>query len=812
MKKNTTFLLLFLLFTSLGLRAQVKDISFTLSPVGEYSWFDNKSGLNDAFLIGGKLGFGFGEYLELRGIYLRSMDLNTNFSDFGLPNYSQGMLVNQNLTLTRWGGEFKANLGTGTFNPYITLGTGVQTLELDAGDNFDQIYASAGLGVKFNVGERTTFSLEGKNTTYNFNAGENFLTDTEQALFGLSDTDFSSERLSNWSVQAAVQFYLGGRQPGTLSELDQAYLNKFRGGAKGLQFVLEPGVHYVNFDNSASFRDTWMLGTYGGIDFNEFIGIRAFYFHATQNEEISFDSDPMRMYGMEFRGRLNDGSGVTPFIILGGGYLDIYNGYVGRDGIASDGTAFAMGGLGLDIPLGRNVAIIGGVRAMLTSGNDIEDITVTDDIQTHLMYNAGLQFSFGKRSTSPQTVYQKNINRELDIQEAIYQRELNRELKAQQALNDQRIQKIKEEYQNKIVGLEGELKVAYEERDVEKAVALLEEKKDAEKQLEEVIVLEAKNKELEAQVVETPMAITPDRPVIIAPQQEKLIQMTPVEFELLIERILKGLEAAPAAAPASAPVQPMQMMPGQQMPYNQQQQLDLLNKRIDFLEKLLLEVNLKKGSEQAVPAAQSGVQSTQEKMAEMSNNIINRLDELNRKIDDNAFRLSLQEKTGQTVVVSPPASGQSQSTITRLDEHGNVVNVKKMAGPNDRLLYKNMSALMGFNYGGASTLNLGVRIHYNIVRTPLDFMPEAYIGFGEGTSFGLSGNVILPISTGGNEQVLPYVGVGLGLASIDDKFHGNYNILVGAQLPILNDNLYFDYTMRNSFKYNQFAIGYKFGY
>ncbi len=795
MKNLTIVISLFLLFASQGLKSQIKDISFTISPVGEYSWFDNNSGLNDAFLIGGKLGFGFGEYVELRGIYLRSLDLNTSFDDFGLPNYSQGMLTKQNLTLTRWGGEFKANLGTGTLNPYLTLGTGVQTLDLDEGDDFDQIYASAGLGVKFKVGERSTFSLEGKNTTYNFNAGENFLTDTERALFGLTGADFSRERLSNWSIQGALQFYLGGREPGTLSDLDQAYLDKFRGGFKGLQFVLEPGGHYVNFDNSSSFRDAYMLGTYAGIDFNEFIGIRAFYFHATQNEEISFDFDPLRMYGMEFRARLNDGSGVTPFIILGGGYLNPYNDYVGRNNLASDGTAFASGGLGLDIPLGRNVAIIGGVRAMLTSGEDIEDITVTDDIQTHLMYNAGLKFTLGKRSTPPQAIYQRNLNRELD---------------AQQAVNDQRIQKIKEDYQNKIAGLEQELKAAYEARDVEKAVKLLEEKKKAEKELEEVTVLEEQNKGLKAKVIETP-----DGTVVVAPQQEKLIQMTPVEFELLIERILKSLEEAPAAAPATAPVQPLQIMPGQQpMPYNQYQQpqLDLLNKRIDFLEKLLLEVNLKKGLDQPVPSTQPEIQSTQEKVADMSDKIMDKLDDLNRKIDENTYRLSQREQSGQTVVVSPPGSGQTQSTITQLDEQGNVVDIKKMPGANQALLYKSMSALLGFNYGGASTLNVGIRMHYDILNSPLEFMPEAYLGFGEGTSFGMSANVILPFTTGGNEEVLPYVGFGLGFASIDDSFHGNYNLLIGAQLPILNPNFYFDYTMRNSFKYNQFAIGFKFGY
>ena len=807
MKKSIIIVSLFLLIPSLSLRAQLKDISFTISPVGEYSWFDNKSGLNDAFLIGGKLGFGFGEYLEIRGIYLRSLDMNTNFDDFGLPNYSQGMLIKRNLTLTRWGGEIKANLGTGTLNPYLTLGTGVQTLELEEGDSFDQIYASAGLGVKFKVGERTTFSLEGKNTLYNFNAGAYFLTDAEQSLFGLSGTDFSRERLNNWSIQAAVQFYLGGREPGTLTELDQAYLNKFRGGSQGMQFVLEPGGHYLDFDNSSSLRDTWMLGTYAGVDFNQYVGIRAFYFHATQNKEISFDFDPLRMYGMEFRARLNDGSGVTPFLILGGGYLDPYNNYTGRNNSISDGAGFAMGGLGLDIPLGRNVSITGGVKALLTSSENIEDITGTEDLQTHVMYNAGLKFSFGKRSTSPQAIYQKNLNRELDSQYAVYERDLSRELMAQQALNDQKIQKIKEDNQNKITDLERELKAAYEERDVDKAVALLEEKKRVEKELKEIIVLEEQNKGLKAKAIKTA-----DGTIVMAPQQEKLIQMTPVEFELLIERILNNLDAVTATTPAQ---QPLQTMPGQQpLPYNQYQQpqLELLNKRIDFLEKLLLEVNLKKGLDQPYPTTQLEGQSTHEKMADMSDRIMNRLDELNRKIDDNAYRISQRDPSGQTVLVAPSGSDQSQSTITKLDEQGNVIDVKKTPKANQALRYKNMSGLLGFNYGGASTLNLGMRAHYHIMNSPLDFMPEIYLGFGEGTSFGLSANVILPFATSSNEMVLPYIGFGLGLASIDDRLHGNYNILVGAQLPILNENLYFDYTMRNSFKYNQFAIGYKFGY
>jgi hypothetical protein len=38
--------------------------------------------------------------------------------------------------------NLKANIGVGNLNPYVTLGTGVQNIEIDGGTDFDQIYAS----------------------------------------------------------------------------------------------------------------------------------------------------------------------------------------------------------------------------------------------------------------------------------------------------------------------------------------------------------------------------------------------------------------------------------------------------------------------------------------------------------------------------------------------------------------------------------------------------------------------------------------------------------------------------------------------
>lgn len=308
--KKIIIVFVFSLFINFKFTAQVKDISFTFSPAAEYTWWDSQSGFKDGTLIGGKLGFGFGEYLELRGVYLQSLDLKTDFLDFGLTNFDEALFTSQDVKLTRWGGEFKANIGTNRLKPYFTIGTGVQNIEVDSKD-FEQIYGSVGVGVTFNLAKRAVLSIEAKNTTYNFNAASSLLTNGDKVAFSVNDATTTTDRMSNWGLMGSLQFYLGGRKPGTLTELDEAYLNKFKGGFKGMQLVIEPSIAHISFDDKSLFRDTYMLGGYAGFDFNEYIGLRGFYFKATNDDEISTDFDKLSMYGIEFRARLNDGNGVT---------------------------------------------------------------------------------------------------------------------------------------------------------------------------------------------------------------------------------------------------------------------------------------------------------------------------------------------------------------------------------------------------------------------------------------------------------------------------------------------------------------------
>ena len=790
--KKIKIIMLFLLIGFLG-EAQVKDISVTFSPIGEYSFWDNKAGLKDGFLYGGKVGFGFGEFIELRGTYLQSYDLKTSFENYGLANYDNKLFSPQDVKLTRWGGEFKANIGTKGLNPFVTLGTGVQTIEISDNDKFDQIYASLGLGIKLNLSERVVFLVEGKNTMYNFNSVAHLLTSADKTAFGVTDADFTNNRLNNWAIQGALQIYLGGRNPGTLSELDQAYLNQFRGGLRGLQFSIEPGAAYIVFDNNSLFRDTWLVGGYAGLDFNKYIGLRGFYFQAVESMKLNTDFENLSMYGMEFRARLNASTGIVPFISLGGGYINPQNSYRGKGGALVKGNEFATGGLGLNIPLGKRVLITGGAKAMITSAENAENIELPGDLQTHIMYNAAIKFTLGRKSKSTDAIYQDNLNRDVEYR---------------MAENDAILQQMKDDYQKNIAALEIELKNATEEKDMDKAVALIKEKEKAQKALDEVETLEKiheKTVVVKDSVIEEKMLEeTPSKQVSpTAKQTTNLIQISPSELESLIVNILK--ETRPATVLETAPRS--ETLP--EYKSDLQQQTDTLNQRLNHLEKLLIEINSQKGNGEQIAAPKTKMQDEPGITSELSEKILNEINGLNKKIDRISSRVDDDSRKTQTIVVSSPAERTKSDTyITTRDEDGKTVSKQKITTSNQTFIYKKTAAMVGLNVGGATTTNLGVRLFYDIKNLPLEFMPEIYIGAGKTPSFGFSGNVIYPFTIN-SDKVVPYFGLGLGLAKINRVFRGNYNVIVGTQLPFINKNLSVDYTMRNTFDYNQLAIIYK---
>ena len=116
--RNNLLLSLALLLCGATAFGQVKGVSYTIAPSVSYNWFGNESGLEDAFMFGGRVGFGFGEYVELRATYMQTIDLNTDFSGLGFDVDST--FSGQGVDLSRYGAELKLNVGRGhpTSLPY----------------------------------------------------------------------------------------------------------------------------------------------------------------------------------------------------------------------------------------------------------------------------------------------------------------------------------------------------------------------------------------------------------------------------------------------------------------------------------------------------------------------------------------------------------------------------------------------------------------------------------------------------------------------------------------------------------------------
>ncbi|MGV4482626.1 outer membrane beta-barrel protein, partial [Ornithobacterium rhinotracheale] len=276
-----------LAFLGIQANAQVEDVSVTLSPTASYNWFDNNSAIKDGLMIGGRVGFGFGEYFELRALYEKSVDLKSEIDKLDIKGKDWEEFTkkfqSRNVDVERIGGEMKANIPTGgALAPYVTLGSGVQKLKHD-GLKDEQIYLSLGLGTKVNLSDRVVLNLEGKNTAYNLNKANVLYQEAGKSELEKALGDSKDDRMYNWSVLAGLQFYLGGREPGTLTELDRAYLRKFSGGLSGFKFVVEPGVAQIKFNDDLNLRDTYLVGGTAGFDFNQFIGLRGFYYNP-QNE------------------------------------------------------------------------------------------------------------------------------------------------------------------------------------------------------------------------------------------------------------------------------------------------------------------------------------------------------------------------------------------------------------------------------------------------------------------------------------------------------------------------------------------------
>ncbi|MDO5509735.1 MAG: outer membrane beta-barrel protein [Weeksellaceae bacterium] len=766
MKK--TFMVAALAFATVGTQAQVSDLSVTAAPTISYNWFDSKSTIDNGWMYGAQVGFGFGRFLELRGIYEQSLDLQQNFGQYEgdirevFPDFE---FEGRDIDIRRVGGEFKANIPSGgALAPYITLGTGVQRLRLNSRfleeqevverqHEENQIYVSGGVGFKFNMGDRLVLNLEGKNTVFNLNPGSVMYDASGTSEFQDWIGDQSETRMYNWAVLAGLQFYLGGRSPEEMTAIDRAYLRQFSSGLRGLKLIIEPGGAYVDFHDDSPMRNTYLLGGTAGFDLGDYVGLRGFYYQSTRDESISLDWDRMAMYGGEFIGRLNVARGITPYVTVGGGYMNVYSDYEGRtemiDTVAvprrGNSGYFAKGGVGVSVPITRNLEVFGAANLMYTTErSDVENLQSPSELMQHTMYQAGLRVLLAARPDTDRYV-DRAVSREAD------------------RIADRRLEESRSEYQQRIKELEDELADAYASSDADKAVRVIEEKRR----------------------LEDGRRADRDR----STDGKSRVVLTPQELESLVEKVIKDVD-------------------------EKEDKKSSDTERIDRLERLLLEINTgaRNYDRGYVPT------ESNDRILDELRRLNQRVDEQNRQIAN--IRTQPAGSGDKTTVITTPQqqqpavmqpNPQTRQEVTTTPSGDTVVTTKQEDGyVSGFIVNRGMSAFTGVNFGEATTFNVGLKAHYQISNSSLEFVPDAYFAMGDPNGFGINANVHLPFEVNRSPILAPYVGVGVGLNSINDDFRFATNLILGTSLDLLGGRVYADYTSRGLFDNNQVAIGYKF--
>ena len=137
----------------------------------------------------------------------------------------------------------------------------------------------------------------------------------------------------------------------------------------------------------------------------------------------------LNIYGGNLITRLNVPRGVTPYLSLGAGYLNVDDKYSNNDPrfVNAKSGWFALGGGGLEVPLHRVVSAFGSAEAMLMEQDNpkLTDASSPSSINVNWMYRFGLRFNLGLKAKNGSAVYQRMIEAERErvlVKESLQQK------------------------------------------------------------------------------------------------------------------------------------------------------------------------------------------------------------------------------------------------------------------------------------------------------------------------------------------------------------------------------------------------------
>lgn len=753
--------------------AQVRGISYTVAPAGEYIFFERDSGLEEQLLFGGELGFGFGRLVELNALYTFNNNVLTDYTELtGISEELGSRLVlldEQQVGIQRYGGVVKVNLGTGNVVPYVEAGTGILRFSPEDRNASRTIYLAGGAGLQLGVADRYTLRFGVQNLSYRYNLGSTFFDAADLAEAGLLPENFPETTVSNWAVRGSLAFYLGGRDPDTVTDLDLALREQLSGGLSGLSIPVEPFYGSVSFDEAFGLRETQrMAGVFAGINLGPYVGVRGFYWRGIEDES-TFDLDDLQAYGGEVKFRLGYGSNITPYLLLGGGYLDVLDGYAGPSGaqVEAEDHAFAIAGVGAVVPLGDAVRINAGVRNLLMSTQGVDNVNSPNEVQSNWMYSGGLSFTIGGGGSPTAGSIVEDRLRTLTEEGVTRQEALEVEVDRLQARLDSL--------------------VAVQARSVPQRRTLAVGETDT------LVAVPGEP----ASALRTNLS---DRTITIP---------VPEEGEIYLRfggAVADGAAAGAYGVPTILPDGTVALT----TPSGAAPLTDTTMSLGAGLTAAQVERIVAQAVSQQLRQAQLGAPVEAPASAELTalraeiQSLADRLDDRTAEVD--RLRSELDRRTGGGGVTIVERDGEVVRTVDGDVRSGGLFGRRTLQG---------IYPIVGIRAGqGPEQFLLGLRGDYrSVTGGRLRVMPEVAFGFGDGTSFAFVGNGVLPFAGAlAGPSLQPYAGVGAGLVS-ERGLRGiglALNLLAGVEYPVGNSIVFAEYSTLDLFDYSRFLFGYRF--
>lgn len=358
--------------------AGAQQLGYTAIPTATRISWDQDLPLTEGWLYGGRLSMLFGSQIELQPFFMRG-------TKFGVDSAAIATIAATSLTrafrIDHAGATVQINLSDSDLSPFIRAGGGLLKFSPDSGDDINRLTVLAGGGVRINLGG-IHGEVFAEQLRFRMAPALAFGADTSPSGDGTSPAT-----LRNWSYGAAVTIPLS------------SFEGERTVGLRGTRAPFEPFVGRLTFHDDLGLAEQDLMGIRTGLDFGPLVGVRGFYWRGINRDHDR--TEPISGYGGEAQFTLNDGRGVTPYVVLGAGRIDFDNRYrtIAGDPQADQSTLIVGGGAQFNLTdrFQLNVAIR---DFIMTRDEQLTAANEPDDLLHNRMLSAGFTFALGGGSRS----------------------------------------------------------------------------------------------------------------------------------------------------------------------------------------------------------------------------------------------------------------------------------------------------------------------------------------------------------------------------------------------------------------------------